>query len=219
MAKTLNGLNSFRNAAKAVVLSLALAGGGVGFGVLATGSALAMAGGGNSGGSSGAGNSSGTTTSSGTRLKCPDGYKLSPNKKKCLRQRSGLTDQLPAVGWGDLDNEFLDAAVLAHAGQYDDAIVAFVALDRPSDPYVLTYLGFSNRKLGNIKVALTYYDQALTLRPDYVRARAYLGEGFLALDRLDDAQNQLEQIAFHCGTTCEPYLLLQNQIADYMDAA
>jgi len=216
MAKTMSGLRIFHNAATAAVLSLGLVTGGFALGTFAAGSALAMGGGGNSGGAS---SSSGSSTSGGTRLKCPKGFKLSPNKKKCLRQRSGIQDQLPAVGWGDLDNGFLDAAVLAHAGRYDDAIVAFAALDRPHDPYVLTYLGFSNRKLGNIRVALTYYDQALTLRPDYVRARQYLGEGFLALGRFDEAQNQLEQIAFHCGTSCEPYLLLQSQIADYQKAA
>lgn len=192
---------------------------------LSVGTAMAMAG--DSGGSGGSGGSSGDSggssggssnsgSSSGTRVVCPPGFTVSANKKKCLRNRSGLQQELPAVGWGDLDDNFLNAAVLAHGGQYNDAIVAFEALERPNDPYVLTYLGYSHRKLGNVDLALGYYDQALEIRPDYVRARQYLGEGYLAMDRLDDAKGQLQEIAQRCGTDCEPYVVLDKQITDYL---
>jgi hypothetical protein len=191
------------------------------------GPAFAMGGGGDSGGSGGGGGgsdsgggggSSNSGNSSGQRYVCPKGFVVSADKKKCLRQSSGAGSELPAVGWGDLDDEFLNAAVLAHAGRYREAIAAFEALGRADDPYVLNYLGFSHRKLGEVDTALAYYDRALTLRPDYVRARQYLGEGYLALGRLGDAKAQLVEIGARCGSACEPYAILEGQIAAYEKA-
>lgn len=179
--------------------------------LLAAAPALAM-GGGDGGGTGGSTPSTGTSTGSSQRLACPKGFVLSADEKKCLKVQSDLRQELPAVGWGDQDDDFLEAAVLAHAGLHREAITAFTALNRGGDPYVLNYLGYSHRKLGEVETALGYYAEALRIRPDYVRARQYLGEGLLSLGRLEDARDQLRQIALHCGTGCEPYVLLQGQI-------
>jgi hypothetical protein len=167
------------------------------------------------GGSSG---SSGTR-SMGPRLDCPNGWELSSDKKKCVPKTSGLEQELPAVGWDDVDEAFVEAAVLAHSGAYARAIDSFKALGRPNDPYVLNYLGFSHRKLGRTEEALGYYHAALAIRPDYVRARAYLGEGLLELGRADEARRQLGEIAERCGTECDAYKELDAAMNAWLDPA
>ncbi len=49
-------------------------------------------------------------------------------------------------------------------------------------------LGYSSRKLGDYKAALTAYDKAIELRMGYPEATEYRGEAYLALDRTEDAK-------------------------------
>jgi len=49
-------------------------------------------------------------------------------------------------------------------------------------------LGYSSRKLGDYKAALTAYDKAIELRPGYPEATEYRGEAYLALNRTEDAK-------------------------------
>jgi tetratricopeptide (TPR) repeat protein len=56
-------------------------------------------------------------------------------------------------------------------------------------------LGYARRQTGNYAGALTAYEQALALAPDYGRALEYLGEAYLGLDRVADAQGAYERLA------------------------
>ncbi len=59
-------------------------------------------------------------------------------------------------------------------------------------------LGYSNRKLGDYKTALTAYDKAIELRMGYPEATEYRGEAYLALNRPEDAkQAYLDLFATH----------------------
>ncbi len=49
------------------------------------------------------------------------------------------------------------------------------------------------------------YEKALAIDPDYVLAREYLGEGYVAAGRLDLARAQLGEIERRCGTDCRHY--------------
>ena len=164
----------------------------------------------------GGSSSSSSSGSGGAKKTCPTNWKYNPATGKCQRSTSNLQQELPAVGWNDVDQDFIEAAVLAHSGQYKAAISALEALHRPDDPYVLNYLGFSNRKLGQTETALAFYHKALSLRPDYVRARSYLGEGYVALGRIDDAREQLALIAEQCGTNCDEYVALDRKISEHL---
>lgn len=59
-------------------------------------------------------------------------------------------------------------------------------------------LGYTNRKLGDYKTALTAYDKAIELRMGYPEATEYRGEAYLALNRPEDAkQAYLDLFATH----------------------
>ena len=93
------------------------------------------------------------------------------------------------------------------------AIGVLNAVQEKSDPGVLNYLGYAHRKAGMIETGIAYYQQALAIDPDYVLAREYLGEGYVAAGNVELARQQLQEIGTRCGTNCEEYLELAEVIA------
>lgn len=59
----------------------------------------------------------------------------------------------------------------------------------PSMYQAWNYLGYTNRKIGNYEAALTAYDRALRLKPDYAEAIEYRGHAYLGLNRLSEAKD------------------------------
>jgi tetratricopeptide (TPR) repeat protein len=106
---------------------------------------------------------------------------------------------------------------LAKSGQYEKAL-GYLTLADKKDERVLTYIGFATRKLGRVDEALPLYREALTVNPDYVVARAYMGEAFLTKGEPEKARAELAEIARRCGTTCPAYVDLDGHIQGY-DAA
>jgi tetratricopeptide (TPR) repeat protein len=93
--------------------------------------------------------------------------------------------------------------VLAKAGQYEWALQVLAAIQNQNDPRVLNYTGYSNRKAGRLEIGITYYHKALAIDPNFVLAREYLGEGYVAAGRVDLAQIQLSEIKNRAGGACE----------------
>lgn len=162
-------------------------------------------------GSSSSGNTpSAPTATSPHALHCPAGQvvktKIVNGKKKkyCApAQHSGLSD----------DELYEQGRLLAKEGQYEWALDVLDQVQNKNDPKVLNYMGYANRKAGRFDVAFTYYKKAIDLNPDFVLAREYLGEGYVAAGRKDLAQQQLAEIATRCGVTCEEYKDLSEAIS------
>lgn len=128
--------------------------------------------------------------------KCPEGKIWSDSDGKCIPKRTGvLTDEeLYARGWR-----------LAKAGHYESAIRVLNTVADRTDPKVLNALGYSHRKMGRLAEGVAFYQRALAIDPDYVLAREYLGEGYVAAGRFDLAKDQLAEIEMRCGTGCKEY--------------
>ena len=97
---------------------------------------------------------------------------------------------------------------LARDGQYREAIKILEAVSNKDDPMVLTYLGYSHRKLGDVDLGISLYKKALAIDPENIRTREYLGEGYVSKGQLDLAWLELSEIEKRCGTTCEEYRAL-----------
>jgi tetratricopeptide (TPR) repeat protein len=111
-----------------------------------------------------------------------------------------------AKKFGDLGPAYIDAVKLAKADKYDEAIKAFNALNKPDDPRVNNWIGFSLRKTGKVQDAMAYYDKALKAAPDFTPAHEYLGEAYIQLKDAAKAKEQLAAIEKLCGNkTCEEY--------------
>jgi len=81
----------------------------------------------------------------------------------------------------------------------------------------LNLLGFSNRKLGNMNKAMTYYTKALNKEPEHLGANEYMGELYLELNDLPKAEERLAVLKTACGN-CEEFDDLDGQIKDYKKA-
>lgn len=104
---------------------------------------------------------------------------------------------------------------LAKSGRYAEAL-GYLDLARDKDERVLTYIGFARRKMGDVAGALPAYRAALVRNPDFVVARAYLGEAYLSQGDLAEAKAELGEIAGRCGTSCVAYAQLADEIAAYV---
>ena len=134
--------------------------------------------------------------------KCPSGQIYDEGEKKCVEKSAASPESL-----------YEEAVRLARVEEdFSAALEILRGLDQ-EDPKVLNYIGYSTRKSGDILMGMTYYYKALERNPDYVLARAYLGEGYLQLGRLDLAEQQLEEIASRCGASCSEYAELEAAIA------
>ena len=161
-------------------------------------SASAFAAGGGSGSTGGSGGSGSSPA------KCKTGEVWNKKTKKCVKASSGV---LP-------DEElYQQGRALAKLGQYDWALQVFAVIQNQDDPRVLNYEGYSHRKAGRLEIGISYYRKALAINPNFVLAREYLGEGYVAAGRVDLAKVQLAEIAARCGIECEEYKDLSAAIA------
>ena len=159
---------------------------------------------------SGGGSTTTTTTpkTSPKKLKCKRGQVAKPYMSKgtkkyhCVR---ATADALPK------DELYEQGKELALEGEYSWALDVLEVADQ-SNPDVLNMQGYSHRKAGRLDVAVGLYQRALTINPDFVRAREYLGEGYAAAGKLDLAKGQLAEIEKRCGVTCEEYIDLSKAI-------
>jgi Flp pilus assembly protein TadD len=78
---------------------------------------------------------------------------------------------------------------------------------------VYNLLGFTLRKTGDFKTALTYYTKALELQPDHKAAREYLGELYVETGNMEKAREQLAVLAKLCPAGCEEREDLQKAIS------
>jgi tetratricopeptide (TPR) repeat protein len=145
-----------------------------------------------------------------TQMKCAKGEVIKTIRKvgrkavkKCVKATAGIIPDSELYQQGRL---------LAKQGEYDWALTVLAAVSDKNDPDVLNYMGYSNRKAGHLDIALTYYSKALTLKPDFVLAREYLGEGYVAAGKLDLAKVQLMEIGKRAGVNSEEYIDLEKAI-------
>jgi tetratricopeptide (TPR) repeat protein len=138
--------------------------------------------------------------------------KKSPSKTPAP-ESTAIVD-LWAAKWGDLGPAYLASVKLAQDGKYDQAISALNALNKPDDPRVLNWIGFSYRKMGKVDEAMPYYEKALAKAPEFTPAHEYMGEAYLQMKNVDKAKEQLAQIEKLCGNqTCEEYKDLSEAIS------
>ena len=82
--------------------------------------------------------------------------------------------------------------------------------EKPNKPDTLNYLGFTTRKLGDYENGEKYYLQGLAIEPNHIGINEYLGELYVATNRLALAKERLK-ILENCN--CEEYTELK-QIID-----
>ncbi len=81
--------------------------------------------------------------------------------------------------------------------------------EKPNNADILNYLGFTTRKLGDFEKGEKYYLEGLAIEPDHMGINEYLGELYVATNRIDLAKERLE-ILKTCN--CKEYQELRQVI-------
>lgn len=122
--------------------------------------------------------------------KCESGFVYDKKSKKCVSSNGNTFD---------FETLYQEVRSLSYDGRYTDAqdLLAMMPAD---DDRVLTYMGFTNRKMGNVEAAMQYYARALERNPGNVMARSYMGQGFVDDGNVTAAIEQLREIRAYGGT-------------------
>jgi len=81
---------------------------------------------------------------------------------------------------------------------------------KPNNADTLNYLGFTSRKLGDFENGEKFYLEGLAIDPKHVGINEYLGELYVATNRMDLARERLEVLI---GCNCEEY----NELKEIID--
>jgi Flp pilus assembly protein TadD len=106
---------------------------------------------------------------------------------------------------------------LIESEQYEQAIARLddALREDADDADLLNLMAYSNRKLGRFDVALGFYQKALEIEPKHRGANEYLGELYLQLGQLEDAEKRLAVLDKACFFGCGEYDKLKQAIAEY----
>lgn len=112
------------------------------------------------------------------------------------------------------DAQVMQGAALIEQGRYDLSLPLLrAALERlPSDPDILVYVAFAERRLGRKEAAMAAYSHALAANPIHPGALAYQGSLFLELGQRSRAEANLAALTAHCAM-CPERETLAREIA------
>lgn len=90
------------------------------------------------------------------------------------------------------------------------------AAAEPNNADIQNWLGFSQRKLGNMDAAFAAYAAALKLNPGHRAAHEYIGEAYLLVNDLPKAETHLVELQRLCTPIpCEEYKDLKRAVDAY----
>lgn len=109
---------------------------------------------------------------------------------------------------------YAEAKALVYKAKFTEAREMLQAITKaePKNADAWNLLGFSSRKLGDLKAASVAYSRALDLNPGHLGALEYQGEMFIQLGEADKAKANLVKLQGLCGT-CEEMRDLQKAMA------
>ncbi len=100
---------------------------------------------------------------------------------------------------------------------YEKALdaLAVTIKDEPKNADAWNLKGFSHRKLGQYDASMAAYKKALALNPKHTGALEYMGELYLTLGKLPEAEALLARLNKACSFNCKDRDLLKQAIANY----
>ena len=113
----------------------------------------------------------------------------------------------PSLLFGDAksgDRAYVTAVADINQHHYDAALKSLKAAENVFGPHpdVLTYLGYTNRKLGHYDTAEAYYRQALAIAPNHRGATEYYGELKVVRGDMAGAKQMLAKLDSLCSFGC-----------------
>ena len=115
------------------------------------------------------------------------------------------------------DPNYVSAKKMIEAKNYAGAmpLLQQVVAKNPKDADAYTLMGYATRKSGDPNGSLQYYNAALGIDPKHIGAHEYVGEAYLQLDRLPEAEQHLARLDALCTFGCQEYRDLKAAVANY----
>ena len=106
----------------------------------------------------------------------------------------------PAQG----DSAYVQAVSLINEHRYPEALAALSQAQKAFGPHpdVLTYIGYTYRKMGQLDRAESYYRQALSIAPGHRGATEYYGELKVERGDMAGARRMLASLDQQCAFGC-----------------
>jgi Flp pilus assembly protein TadD len=124
----------------------------------------------------------------------------------------------PSLLFGDArsgDRAYVTAVSLINEHRYEDALRSLRKAESAFGPHpdVLTYIGYTYRKMGKYDTAETYYRQALAIAPGHRGATEYYGELKVERGDIKGAKVMLAKLDSMCSFGCVDAEVLRQWIA------
>ena len=126
-------------------------------------------------------------------------------------------DSTPAPAAAKADPDFEAGKAAIRSQSWSEAIGHFskVAVRDPQNADAQNWLGYANRKSGNLDLAFKHYNEALRLDPKHRGAHEYIGEAYLMKGDVAKAKEHLARLDRLCFFGCEEYSDLKKAIAEH----
>ncbi|WP_299352907.1 tetratricopeptide repeat protein [uncultured Shimia sp.] len=125
-----------------------------------------------------------------TTKECKNGKIWSEKKNRCVKPENASLDD---------DLRYDAVREYAYAGQFDSAQAILATMTDQSDDRVLTYWGFTHRKMGNVDLGIQFYQRAIAENPDNLLVRSYMGQAHVEAGETYLAWVQLQEIRTRGG--------------------
>ena len=113
--------------------------------------------------------------------------------------------------------DFTAGETAAMDGNFEAAVgyLSKVVNTDPTNADGYNLLGFSYRKLGNVELAFENYRASLEIEPNHQGANEYIGELYLQLGDLANAEKHLKVLDEACFFGCQAYTDLKTAIKKF----
>jgi Flp pilus assembly protein TadD len=107
-------------------------------------------------------------------------------------------------------------AVEAQEWKRASDLLSKAAAADPKNADIQNWLGFAQRKQGNLNAAFAAYNEALKLNPAHKAAHEYIGEAYLIAGNLPKAEQHLAELQKLCSPIpCEQLKDLRRAVDEY----
>ena len=113
--------------------------------------------------------------------------------------------------------EMVQARDMVKGENYNQAIPLLnkVIAQQPKNADAMNLLAYSQRKTDDFQASLANYKKALAIDPSHKDAHEYIGELYLRMGDLANAEKHLKRLDSICFSGCEQYDELKAAIAAY----
>jgi tetratricopeptide (TPR) repeat protein len=124
------------------------------------------------------------------------------------------------AGQATADPQYTAAVKAIDEGRFGEAVTLLEAYTGRSeanarDAEAQNWLGYAYRRSGNYDAAFLHYDKALAINPRHRGAHEYMGEAYLLLGNLPQAEEHLKVLDKLCWLPCSEFSTLKAKVAEY----